>query len=125
MPGVNILERFFLGKSLGLGCVSELSARQLHEIGGIALIHDGEVFRQSGGRTVTTKKSVRSGVECPAMDALAVASHQPLRTRKHLLRGAPRKREQQNPLRRHSALDEMSDAVDESASLSGSSPRNY
>ena len=65
---------------------------------------------------------MRGRMESPTVDALAVATDQPLCPRQHLLRGASRERQQQNSLRLHAALNQMRDTIHERARLAGASP---
>jgi hypothetical protein len=46
------------------------------------------------------------------------------RTAEHLLRGAARKGEQEDPVRRDPALDEMRDAIDQRPGLAGTGARD-
>ena len=118
VPGVDVLERLLFREALRFRGVSELSARQLHQVGGVALIHDGKILRQASSLSVATQQAVSGGVERPAVNALAVAAHQPLGARQHFLRGASREGEKQNSLGGNAALDQVRDAIYECAGLS-------
>ena len=117
---VDVLERLLLGESLDLGGVAELGAGELHEIRGIALIHDGEIFREARGGSVAAQQTMRGGVESPTVYALAVAPDEAFGAREHLLRCAARKRQQEYSVGGDAALDQMRDPIDERPGFSGS-----
>src|SRR6266849_4441218 len=119
MPRIDVLKCLFLREALGFGGVSQLGTRELHQIGGIALIHDGEVFRQSGRLPVAKEPPVRRRVERSTDHPLAVAAHESLGPRQHLLGRPARERQQQYALRRHATLDQVRYTIYERPGLPG------
>ncbi len=94
-----------------------MRARELHQVGGVALIHDGEVLRQTGRLSVAAEQSVRRGVERSPTYPLAVAAYEFLRAGQHLLRCSARERQQQYALGRHAPLNEVRHPIHERARL--------
>ena len=114
VPRVDVVKRLLLRESLDFAsAIPELRAGELHQVLGVALIHDREVLGEAGGGSVAAEQPVRGGVKGPAVHARARAADQPLGAREHLLRGAAREGEEQDALGRHAALDQVRDAVDE------------
>src|ERR1051325_10253053 len=70
----------------------------------------------------SSRGPVAGGVKGAAGDAGRGRSHQALGAREHFVRGASGKGQQQNPLRRDPAVDQVSDAVDKGACLSRACP---
>src|SRR4029078_5584634 len=119
---VDVLQRLLLREARGLGGVPKLGARQLHQIGGVTLVHDGEILCQSSRLPVPSQQFVRGGVERPSVDALAVATNQSFRAGQHLLGRATCESEKQDALGGTTSIYEMRNAVDERARLSGTGP---
>jgi hypothetical protein len=71
VPGVDVVQRLLLRKPLLLAHGAELRPRQLHQVGGVALIHDDEVTGQSRRRAEPAKQPVRRRVKRPAVDPRA------------------------------------------------------
>jgi hypothetical protein len=67
---------------------------------------------------------MRSGVKGPSTHASARPTDQSFCSGEHFLSGAPRKREEKNPLGAHAALDQMGETVDEGPCLPGSCAGN-
>ena len=120
VPRVEVVQRLLLRKPLRRLREAERTTGELHEVLRVALVHDREVGRQSRGPTELAQKPVADGMERPSVDACAAGPHQPLGAREHLARGAPGEREEEDALGRHSPFDEVSDAMDERASLARS-----
>lgn len=92
-------------------------AEQLHRI---ALVEHGEALVQSDGTTLDAQQPVGDGVERPAPDPFGGGLFGELAgSGQHLLGGAPGECQQQDPLRRHAPLDQMSDPRRERPGLAG------
>ena len=120
MPRIDVVQRLLLREPLFLLAEAEAVAGELHQVFGVALIHDREVAREAGGRSELPEQTVARRVERPALHARRRGADEPLGAREHLVRGAAREREEQNPLGRNAALDQVGDAIDERARLAGS-----
>jgi hypothetical protein len=70
---VEVLERFFLGKALFRIGEAEVRAGELHEVFGVALVHDGEVGGETGGGPEAAQEAVGGGVEGATVDFAARA----------------------------------------------------
>src|SRR4029078_3417880 len=90
----------------------------------VSLVHNRKIFRKSRGGTEASQQPVCCRVKCPAMNFATCRSDQLLRPAEHFLRSSSRKGQQQNPLRSDTTLDEVSDAIYESACLAGSCARD-
>ena len=105
---------------------AEAGAGDVHEVFGVAAVHDREVRRHADVACVDAEQAGGGGVERPAPDALrgaagAVAARREdrLDPAQHLGGGAAREREQQDAPRVGAALDELGDAVHERSRLAG------
>ena len=61
-------------------------AGELHQVLGVALVHDGEVGRKSRGGPELTQQSVADGVKGAAVHTCARGSYEPFSAREHLPR---------------------------------------
>ena len=66
---VDVVERFLLREALFLLREAEGGARELHEVFGVALVHDREVRGESGGGAELAEQAVAGGVERAAVHA--------------------------------------------------------
>jgi hypothetical protein len=64
-------------------------------------------------------------VKCSAVNVPAVGTHEPLGTREHLLRGSAGEGQEQDSLWADTALEEVSDAIDEGSRFAGSRTGDY
>ncbi len=117
MARVDVVQRLLLGEALGLVGEAAGGARERHQVGGVALVEDREIPRQPRLGAETPEETVRGAVERAAVHGAALAPHELLRAREHLLRRAPREGEQEDPLGTDAALDQVGHAVDQRARL--------
>jgi len=89
----------------------------LNQVFGVALIHDGEVARQPRLRAELAKQAMAGRVERPTLNARRRGSHESFGSAQHLVRGAARKRQQQDTLGSNAAVQQVSDPVDERSSF--------
>src|SRR5205823_5023922 len=81
--------------------------------------HDGEVCREPRRFTELTQEAMSYGMERASLHSGAGGAHEPFGAREHLARGATGEREKEDSLGRDAALDEIGDAMDQGARLSG------
>ena len=117
VAGVDVVERFLLGEPLGLLGVAECGARELHQILGVALVHDREVRRQAAGGAVLAERAVAHAVKRAAVHPRRGRAHQPLGAGEHFLSGAAGEAEQEDAFGRGAGVDQVGDAVDQRARL--------
>ena len=98
----------------------QLLAQQVHHVGTVGLVQHREVGTQAERATVEAEQPVGDRVERPTPHALGLAlAGRTLRAREHLACGAPAERQQQDPLRAHTAFHQVSDATGEGGGLAG------
>ena len=76
--------------------------------------------RDAGRGPKAAQEPVRGGVEGPAVHLRGWLPDEALGAREHFLGGAAREGEQEDPLRRDAAVDQVGDAVDQRSRLSRS-----
>ena len=120
VPRVQPVQRLLLGKALGRLAEPQRAARELHQVLGVALVHDGEVGRQAGGRAELAQQAVADGVEGATVHPRAGRADEPFGARR-ASRCAARRVKVSRRMRSaaHASLDEGGDAVDEGARLAG------
>jgi hypothetical protein len=111
------VERLLLRKPLGRLAETECTAGELHQVLGVALIHDSEVRRETGRGAELSEQPMTDGMKGPAMHPGASGADQSLGAGEHLAGGATREGEEEDPFGRDSTLDQVRDAVDERARL--------
>ena len=117
MPRVEVVQRFLLRESLRRLAETERAARELHQVLGVALVHDGEVRGEAGRRAELSEQAMPDGVKGAAVHPRAGGADESLGAGEHLAGGAAREGEEEDALRRDAALDQVRDAVDERARL--------
>ena len=98
-------------------------AGELHEIFGVALVHDGEVAREARFGSEVAQQAMTGGVERPALDARRRRTHQAFGATQHFVCGAAGEGEEEDALGRNAVVDEVGDAIDERSCLSRSRRR--
>ena len=104
---------------------AELLAEQVHHVGRVGLVEHREVGPESERTPVQPDQAVRDGVEraAPHMRGVAVTAHA-FGAREHLAGCTAAEREQQDPLRSHAALHQVTDARCERGGLPGPGTRH-
>ena len=69
VPRIDVVQRFLFRESLFLLAEAEVAAGELHEIFGVALVHDGEVAGEAGLGAELAEQAVAGGVKRSALDA--------------------------------------------------------
>ncbi len=108
---VDVPQGLLLGESSLSRSNAEGGAREAQEILGIAFVENGEVTGKAGRGAELTQKPVAGCVKRPAVDTRACGPDEPLGTREHLVRGAPRERQQENTIRTNASPDQVGDTV--------------
>ena len=124
MARVHVVQCFLLRKTLRAGTEPQGRSRDLHQIGRVALIHDAEVTWQAGSRSEASQQPMSGRVECPAVHVPAGAPDEPLGARQHLVSGASGERQEENPLRPHTAIHEVGHAIHKRARLAAPGARD-
>src|SRR5439155_12693886 len=105
------------------GAQPELLSDQVHDVGPVRLVEDGEVGAQPQWRARELQEPVRDRVERAAPHAPGLAdSRHALGPREHLAGGPPGERQQQDPLRRDPAFEQGRDPRRERGGLARPGP---
>ncbi len=123
---VDVEARGLLRKAGAAAAEAETRARHVHEVLGVAAVHDREVRLHADVAGVDAEQAGGGGVEGAAPDAVGGAAGTVAARREHRLHpaqhlggGAAREGEQQDAARVGAALDEVGDAMHERGRLAG------
>ena len=116
---VEPVERFLFRKALGRLGEPHRPPRELHEVLGVALVHDGEIAREAGGGPELAQQPVAYRVEGAAVHAGSRRPHEALGAREHFRCGAAGEGEEEDAFGGHSPIDEGGHAVNQRPGLAG------
>src|SRR5215831_19435107 len=96
---MDLRERLLPREAFGAGGVAELVAKEVHHVGAVGLVEDGERRRQTERLAMDAEEPVRDRVEGTAPDAARLAMAGALGAVEHLAGGPAAEGEQQDPFR--------------------------
>src|SRR6185437_10639081 len=114
---VDVVQCLLLREPLLLLAVAEVGARELHQVFGVALVHDREVAGQARLGAELPEQPMAGGVEGPALHPARRRADEALGAGEHLVRGAAGEGEEENALGRDAATYKVGDTIDEGARL--------
>ena len=101
----------------------QLAADQVHQVGGVGSVQDGEVGRQAERPAVRPQQPVGRRVERPAPHlAEPTVAREGLGAAEHLPGRPPREREEQDPLGRHAPVHQVGHPAGERPGLARAGP---
>jgi hypothetical protein len=109
-PRIDRGERVLAREASLAGRVSELVAQEVHHVGTVGLVEDGEVGGEAERAAVEAQQPVADRVERPTPDAAGLARTQAGRPRDHLASRPPAEREQKDALGPRAPFDQGGDS---------------
>ena len=101
-----------------------MRAGELHEVFGVALVHDREVGRDAGGRAEFPEETMPGAVKGAAGHVAAGAPDQTLGAGEHFLGGATREGEEEYAFGGDPCIYKMRDSIDQGTRFPRSRPRD-